>query len=234
MVPGSWLSVLFFLLLVAPGLLFELLSERRRAGIPESVFREISRVVLASLAFSGLAFGILAVVRTIHPAWMPSPAMLLAAPGKYVAGHYRLVLWALVAEVFLALGAVWLVHWVLARRHGATVRAVSTWRHVFRRECPEGCDVFVRVRLLSGIVYTGAVAAFTTDPGDEGGDLVLGPPIFSRAGEGRLTPVPTAYQRVVIPRSAVETLSVEYRPRRSAEQAANQLNRMCGQENASA
>jgi Family of unknown function (DUF6338) len=49
-VPGSWLSVLLFFLLVAPGLVFDLLSQRRRAGSPESGFREVSRVVLSSLA----------------------------------------------------------------------------------------------------------------------------------------------------------------------------------------
>jgi len=215
-VPGSWLSVLFFVLLVAPGLLFELLSERRRAGIPESAFREISRVVLASLGFSGLALGILAIVRTVHPVWMPSPAMLFGTSGTYVARHYGLVLWALVAEGLLAFGAVGLAHLLLARRQGAAIRPVSTWRRVFRHDCPADCDVFVRVRLSNGIVYTGAVAAFTTDPGDDGGDLVLAPPMFSRLGEGELKAVPPIYQRVVIPRSAVEVLSVEYRPRRSA------------------
>lgn len=215
MVPGSWLSVLFFVLLVAPGLLFELLSERRRAGIPESAFREISRVVLASLAFSGLALGILAIVRTVHPAWMPDPAMLFATSGTYLAGHYQLVLWALVAEGFLALGAVGLAHWLLARRQGAAIRQVSTWRQVFRLDCPEGCDVFVRVRLTNGFIYSGAVAAYTADPGDDGGDLVLAPPLFSKSGAGDLKPVPPDFQRVVIPRSAVEVLSVEYRPRRS-------------------
>jgi hypothetical protein len=183
-IPGTWLSVLFFVLLVAPGLLFELLSERRRAGIPESAFREISRVILASLGFSGFALGVLAIIRAVHPSCMPDPAMLFTTPGMYVARHYRLVLWTLVAEGLLALGAVWLVHWLLAWRHGATIRLVSTWRQVFRRDCPEGCDVFVRVRLSGGIIYTGAVAAFTTDPEDEGGDLVLAPPLFSKIGDG--------------------------------------------------
>jgi Family of unknown function (DUF6338) len=214
-VPGTWLSVLFFFLLVAPGLLFELLSERRRAGIKESAFREISRVVLASLGFSGFALGVLAIIRAVHPAWMPDPGMLFRTPGAYVTTNYRLVLWTLVAEGILALGAVWLFHWLLAWKYGASIRPVSTWRQVFRRDCPEGCDVFVRIRLSDGIIYTGAVAAFTTDPGDEGGDLVLGPPIFSKTGDGELKPVPPAYQRVVIPRSAVEVLSVEYRLRRS-------------------
>jgi hypothetical protein len=211
-VPSTWLSVVFFILLVAPGLLFELLSERRRGGFKESAFREISRVVLASLGFSGLALGVLAIIRAVQPSWMPDPGMLFSTPAAYVAGHYRLVLWALVAEGVLALSAVWVVHLLLVWRYGAPIRRVNTWRQVFRSDCPKSCQPFVRVRLSGGIIYTGAVAAYTIDPEDEGGDLVLGPPIFSKSGDGELKPAPRAYQRVVIPRSAVEVLSVEYRP----------------------
>jgi MFS family permease len=65
MVPASWLAVLFFLLFVAPGLLFDLLSEKRCAGIAQSGFREISRVVLASILFSAIGAVAVAVVRNV-------------------------------------------------------------------------------------------------------------------------------------------------------------------------
>ena len=71
MVPSTWLSVLFFLLLVAPGALFLL---QRRTAIADSAFLEISRIVLASLAFSGVAFLVLAVVRQARPDWLPARA----------------------------------------------------------------------------------------------------------------------------------------------------------------
>ena len=54
MVPTTWLSVLFFFRFVALGTLFLLLSKRRRKTIADSAFVEISRVVLASLVFTGL------------------------------------------------------------------------------------------------------------------------------------------------------------------------------------
>jgi len=106
MVPGSWLSVLLFFLLVAPGLLFDLLSERRRVGSPESTFREISRVVLSSLAFSGVAFAVLVILRIVHPSWLPDPRRLLEPKGSYARDHYRLLFRTLVLEVSLALTAV--------------------------------------------------------------------------------------------------------------------------------
>jgi uncharacterized membrane protein YdfJ with MMPL/SSD domain len=71
LVPTTWLALLFFVLLVAPGLLYDLLAERYRAKAGESVFREISRTVLASLIISTLSFSILLAIRLMRPAWMP-------------------------------------------------------------------------------------------------------------------------------------------------------------------
>jgi len=79
-----------FVVLIAPGLLFDLLAERRRAGAPESAFREASRVVLASLVFSSLGLGVVGLVRTVEPTWMPDADALVAEPHQYLVEHYRL------------------------------------------------------------------------------------------------------------------------------------------------
>ena len=47
----GWGSALAFLLFVAPGIAFDLLSRRRRAAADESTFREVSRVALSNLVF---------------------------------------------------------------------------------------------------------------------------------------------------------------------------------------
>jgi len=215
MLPGSWLSVLLFFLLVAPGLLFDLLSERRRAGFSESAFREVSRVVLGSLAFSGFAFALLAIVRTVHPAWMPDPKRLLDPHGSYARDHYRLILRALVLQESLALTAAWAWHIFLARRQGgATIRQVSAWTQVFKRDCPKGHDAYVRVRLDGGVIYSGLVANFSSDLEVDGRELILAQPMASRTGENPMTSVPGQYQRVAIRGSAIEVMSIEYRPKR--------------------
>jgi len=102
-VPSSWLSVLLFFLFIAPGLLFDLLSEQRRAGFSESAFREISRIVLSSLVFSGFAFAGLAIVQWVQPAWMPDPRRLLEPGGSYARDHYLLILRTLALQGLLAL-----------------------------------------------------------------------------------------------------------------------------------
>jgi len=214
MVPDTWLSVLLFFLLVAPGLLFDLLSARRRAGFSESLFREASRVVLGSLAFSGFAFAVLVIVRTVHPAWMPDPRRLLNPQDPYARDQYRLVFRALVLQESLALTTAWAWHLILAlKQGGATIRQVSAWTQVFKRDCPKGHDAYARVRVVGGVVYTGLVAHFTPDLEVDGRELILAQPMASKTGENPLTAVPGQYQRVVIRGSAIEAMSVEYRPK---------------------
>jgi Family of unknown function (DUF6338) len=151
MVPGSWLSVLLFFLVVAPGLLFDLLSERRRAGFSESGFREVSRVVLGSLAFSGFALALLAIVRAVQPAWMPDPRRLLDPQDSYARDQYKLILRALVLQASLALTAAWACHIILASKQGgATIRPISAWTQAFKRDCPKGHDAYVRVASQMG------------------------------------------------------------------------------------
>jgi Family of unknown function (DUF6338) len=214
-VPSSWLSVVLFFLFIAPGLLFDLLSEQRRAGFSESAFREISRIVLASLVFSGFAFSVLAIVREVQAAWMPDPRRLLDPKDAYAKDHYVLILRTLVLQGSLALTAAWAWHLFLAwRQGGATIRQVSAWTQVFKRDCPEGHDAYARVRLEGGIIYSGLVANFSSDLDVDGRELVLAPPIASKTGENQMTAVPGQYQRIVIRGSAIEVMSVEYRPKR--------------------
>jgi hypothetical protein len=220
MVPGSWLSVLLFLLLVAPGLLFDLLSEQRRAGFGESAFREVSRVVLGSLAFSGFAFAGLVILRTVHPAWLPDPKRLLEPGGSYARDQYRLLLRTLVLQASLALAAAWGWHMILSKlQGGATIRRVSSWTQVLKRDRPSGHDAYVRVRLDSGVVYFGLVADFSSDLEVDGRELVLAQPMASKSGDNPMTAVPRLCQRVVIRGSAIEVMSVEYLPERQRNAA---------------
>jgi hypothetical protein len=212
-VPSTWLSVLFFVVLVAPGLLFDLLAERRRVGAPESAFREASRVVLASLVFSGLGLAAVVLVRTLEPAWMPDPDRLVAEPHQYLVEHYRLLLAALLVTGSVALGAAGLAHWLLARKYGSGLRTLSTWRKVFRQERPAGTAAHVRVRLTNGTVFTGKVAGYTADLDLSDREIVLAPPLFSKTEGNKLAPLPVEWQRVILPASSIESVAVQYKRR---------------------
>lgn len=210
--PSNWLSLLLFFLIIAPGLLFDLLSERRRAGLTESAFREISRIVLASLFFSGFAIAVLAVVRTVRPDWMPDPRQLLQH-SNYIRNEYRLVTRTLVIEIGIALAASGFAHFLLSRREGgASIRPISAWTQVFKKDKPPGYDAYVRVRLNGGSVYYGTVANFTSGQDTEGRELVLAPPLYAKANtDDEPSPLPGVYQRIVVSGNAVEILSIDYR-----------------------
>jgi Family of unknown function (DUF6338) len=210
-VPSTWLSVLFFVVLIAPGLLFDLLAARRRVGAPESAFREASRVVLASVVFSVLGLAVVGLVRTLQPSWMPDPDRLVADPHQYWVEHYRLLLAALLVTGSVALGAAVLAHWLLGRKFGSGLRTLSTWRKVFRQELPAGTAAHVRVRLTNGTVFTGKLAGYSADLELVDREIVLAPPLFSKRSGKELTALPVEWQRVILPASSVESITVQYR-----------------------
>jgi hypothetical protein len=224
-VPSTWLSVLFFFLLVAPGALFLLLSRQRRTTVADSAFLEVSRIVLASLGFSGAAFIVLAVVRLIWPEWLPQPRQLLGKDSAaYFRDRYGLVLWTVVIGAGLACLFAWLWHLLLARRQGgATIRSDSAWATVLGRERPPGEAAYARVRLDDGVVYSGRVVGFSTDFEREDRELALSQPMqFGRDGDAELEPVPPRYKWVVIPGDSIKVMSVEYRPEVTVPPAAEQ------------
>jgi hypothetical protein len=220
-VPSTWLSVVLFLLFIAPGLLFDLLSTRRRVGQPESTFREISRVVLASLGFTAVGLLVVVVVRVVRPAWMPDPRLLLAHGHSYLIDHYAAVAGALAIQTFVALAAAGALHLVLAhKRKGPPLRSVSSWKTVLRDECPPAHAPYVRIRQADGGVLIGMVGQYSVDLDQADREIVLAPPLFVQPAEGELRAVPGEWQRIVVPGSNVASLAVQYRPAPKAKQKA--------------
>jgi hypothetical protein len=214
-VPSTLLSVPFFFLFVAPGALFALLSRRRRPAAQDSAFLEVSRIVLASIGFSGAAFLVLAGVRQIHRSWLPEPRGLFGTDSAaYVHERYGLVLWTFAIGAAVACALAWAFDWLLLRRQGgAKIRHVSAWRQVLKLDQPKGTDVFARVRLDDDTVYHGRVLDFSADLETEGRELILGQPMQSARTGKSLQPVPDRYARVVISGDSIKVLSVEYRAR---------------------
>jgi hypothetical protein len=212
MVPENWLSILFFLVLVAPGLWFDLLVERRQAAAPESIFREASRTVLASAMFSGVALAILVLVGVFRPHWMPQPAGLLFDQKNYLPEHYRIVLRTLLMQLVVSLILVHLAGWVKYRKSKAQLFVVSTWTRVFREETPKNCVPFVQVRLANEMTYLGEVGHFTANLDTSERELVLVPPLFVKTPGGKLVDMPKEWERIVLSGDTISSLIVQYRP----------------------
>ncbi|SFT98588.1 hypothetical protein SAMN05660657_04463 [Geodermatophilus amargosae] len=218
MTPESVITFAAFLLLVAPGLLFELLRERRRPAMEETTFREASRIALASLAFSGTATGILAVVRILQPAWMPDPRRWLESGQTYVEDEYRLIVRAVVVEVVLALALAIAFDLLLRKRARGDMANGGIWYQLLRAEVPADKVPWVSLKLKNGPYIAGYVARYSTGKELDDREMVLKhnpantgmklQPQEAGSGLERLD----GWDRVVVPGSEIQYWKLEYRP----------------------
>jgi hypothetical protein len=215
-IPSTTGAVVAFFLFVAPGLLFDLLAARRRVGVPETAFREASRVVLASTAFTLLAGVVLGAaglalspVRRWLSQWLTGRAVI--DPTQPV------VLVMLVAVALVACALAWGTHWHLSKG-GSPLRQTSAWSQVFRSDAPPGSAPYVRVKTISGSTYMGFLGSYTPNLEADGRELVLVPPLWS-APPGEPSGPVHGWSRIVLQGDQIAVLMVEYRPDPSPSEA---------------
>lgn len=180
-------AILAFLGLVAPGLVFELLRERRRPAVSESAFREAGRVALTSLIFTVVSLAILGVVRLVtspSPSngaapsiLLPDPAAWLAGGNTYLASNYHLVALALLIEVVLACGLAVSAHAVLSKAGFGRARIMdgSIWFHAMRSHVPNNAThVMLHLRLTDGTRVKGVLRRYTHGEKLDDQELLLG------------------------------------------------------------
>jgi hypothetical protein len=211
MVPDSWLSILFFLLLIAPGLFHDLLDRRGQIRPDESAFREISRTVFTSIVISAVSFSLLAVVRAIRPEWIPDPRLFFSRPGSYFADHYGLVLRTFLIEGVVGLTIAGGYSLIRNASRSDQLKSVSSWTRVFRDDRPKGTRPYVQVRLADGTTYVGQVGHFTADLQTADRELVLVPPLFVKKPGGALKDMPSEWQRIVLAGESIQNMVVQYR-----------------------
>lgn len=211
MVPVNLWSAVFFLVLVAPGLLHDLMSETRTARQKESAFREISRVVLASLGFSAVPLLLITLLGDLAVVdWLPNPSKWAESGSTYAVDNYATIVLSLVLQCVLSCALVWVFHRL---RHGDDPRLVAkpTWRKVFRDDNPTNAAPIVRVRTTAGSTYVGRLGDYTQS-WDEDRDLVLGPPLQVKQQGSKATDLHPEWQRIIIPSSSVLSITVRYMP----------------------
>ncbi len=214
MIPQTVLSLVAFLFLVAPGLVFELRRERRRPTWEETAFREASRIALASLLLSVGAVLVLVVVGRWIPTLLPDVRSWLRNSRNYLPDHFGVVSRFLLLELGVALLLAVLADLALGVRRRSTIRPLSAWYRVFRAELPHGGQPFVRVRVDDGTEYCGVLAAYSPDYALADRELVLASPLTLRRPD-EPSPTPLAdppWKRVVIRGPAVQDLWVAYIP----------------------
>lgn len=217
MTPDGWSTALAFLLFVAPGIVFDLLSRHRRTEVDESSFREASRVALSSLVFSLPASALVVLVSTQLDRVTRAAHRLASGNAVLISADGLVILLVMLAELALACLFAVITHLALrASAKSSDIELISAWTRVFRRDCPAGHDAYVRVKLTSGSVWTGRVVGSSPDLELDNRELVLAPPLTSRGPTGDLTPLAPEYHRVVLTGGEIASLAVQYRRSRSA------------------
>ncbi|MFC7401937.1 DUF6338 family protein [Citricoccus sp. GCM10030269] len=212
MIPTSWTAFLLFIMFVTPGLAFDYFSQRRRPNADESIFRESSRVVQASVwfAFPGVTLAILL--------WWVLDRQKVPQPSEIVDGGVFVELgWGfplgLVAYLAGSVGTAYLTDLWLRRKHGATLTSThSQWVQAFKRDRPEATQTYVRLKTDSGDEWSGLVKHYSADFEVAGREIILAPPISHRS-PANSDPEPVEHlAELVVRGDAIESIQVIYVP----------------------
>ncbi len=221
MVPDTLGSVAAFFFFIAPGLLYELLSQRKRPSPDTTTFREISTVALISVVCTTVAVALLGAVRYVWPDLVVDAGSWIASGNDYVQARYELIARTLIVELLLAgaaaFGLFLLVGASRKRRHpGAHDPHPVLWsvtRGFASTPRSRGKDskLHALARTHKGDVYVGRVAGIDLDADRSLGMLALQPPIkFHRVGEDEKV-MPDEWDRVALPLSDLQELWLQWR-----------------------
>lgn len=224
MVPSNVAGVVVLLLLVIPGIWYELLRQRYRPGRDDSTFIEISRVLMAGVIISGLTVAVLALCRLLGPDIVADVRALVSTP-TYFRDHIILigVTLAYFLTISLTIAPIWL-HLTATKGLQSGVRPESAWVTAFSRIPAEqaqkqGFDW--QGHLSLEVHFTdespplrGTMVGYSTplDPGDR--ELTLGMPIerYDQAAKS-WKPVDSEGDRVslaIVPGSQISQVLTKY------------------------
>lgn len=211
MVPSTTSAVVVFVLLVSPGLVFELLWQRSRPRRDESTFVEISRVLLAGVMFSGLATLVMVVVGTLLPGAAAELPALVSEGSIYVARQPGLTLGSLSTVVVVAVCLSIAAYDLLTPRNVRSIVQETVWYTAFSRLAAPGSRVFLSVQLKDGSTVTGYSAGYSTEPDPAKRDLLLTAPLTIRlSGHKDATPLDGAWQSMVLPGAEIRNIAAAY------------------------
>lgn len=210
MVPSSLWGVVFFVVLVAPGLVLDHLRHRHRARVGESPFRELARVVLTSLVCSGVAFVALAALDEVLPdSAIVGPRATVGLDAEFARTNFWQLLVGLVSFVTISIGLAVAWHW-RTKPDDPPLTPKPAWEKVFRSDNPTAQAPVLRIRLRSGTIVLGTLAEYTKAYELDDRELVLAAPLWVGSDDESLRAVDAAWQRMVVAGADIETILVQY------------------------
>jgi hypothetical protein len=179
MVPESLATLYALLALVAPGLVFQLVTERNQPSRQESAFREASVVAVTSLVFTTLSVLSLAALSKWQPSCFVDLAAWLAKGNRYASDNLWLVAASVGVEVLLAVLLAVAGAKLLSRRSTSKTSPIaktSVWYQALQGDKPKGKASWVMAELVDGTRIWGYVHYFTIqDIGSDRDISFMGP-----------------------------------------------------------
>jgi len=212
MIPDTIGTLLGFLGLVAPGLVYRAIIYRRLPRQGESTFTEISRVALTSLVFTLASASVLWLLRLRFRLALPDVDAWLTQGAAYAAKHLGSIFFGLAAEVALACVLAGGTAWLTARRSQSRFREDSVFGAVFRRYAPKGYFPWVHVRLDNDVEFWGYERAHDDRDSAASPRLVLAGSTLMRRlpGETARKPIGNDWDLVLIDAAHIRFLEVTY------------------------
>lgn len=235
MMPQTAVAVMLFLLLIVPGISFELLRQTRRPSFDQTALEELARVLLASVGFTGAAALVLVPLSMALPKAVVDVSTIASQGAGWYWSHYpERVLWTIGLAVCIATGLALLVHrslnhpdergWaaravgtmkrILRHQPGEQVERFPLWRTLFRDARPLGAVTKLTVLKKDGTMVTGNMAGYTTDGSRDERDLALAQPIeIFRLGDREPRRVPEGWRVVILAASDISEIFVTWPPK---------------------
>jgi hypothetical protein len=217
MVPDSLAAFYALLVLVSPGLAYQLIAERTRPPREESAFREASVVAVTSLVFSSLSILLLAAVGRGHASWFVDLPAWLESGNQYATDHMWLVGRSVGLEVLLAVLLASITAILLNMTSTASTSPIaktSVWYQALKGDKPKDMASWVMAELIDGTRIWGYVHYFTIqDIGNDRDISFRGPKLTIQRPNGQ-PETEEYYKYFVVNAAQLRILKVGHEPKK--------------------
>jgi len=211
-IPSTFGALLAFLGLVAPGITFALVTERRRPRQSSTAFREVSQLALASLGFTLVAIALLALLRLVAQGAVPDVPQWITQGNRYLSRHPGAVFGGLGLEVVAACGLAALAAWFVTRKAEGTVSRFGPWYQVLWDDRPHHAHTWVHLRLDDETEFWGYVRHFSPDEQADAREIVLGGTkmLWRPKGDTDPSPIGEKWDAVCVNADRIQYMRVIY------------------------
>jgi hypothetical protein len=207
LIPSTLGAVVGFLLLLAPGISWELQSIKHEPTVKQSALVELSRIVLASLLATATS-----AILLLQSVWMPLYKSTLRSPTDPFSSPHLVVSYGVSVILTSALACLLtLIVAMLRWPKKGPIRGIRVWHRVFVASRPPETDIpYLTIELLDGTIWKGRLRSFDSDPEDSQRALALGQPLRRKRPNQEFEIISQACGFVVLAESQIKSIQVAY------------------------